>query len=289
MSQDNIFRINANGLAHYPPALALSRGLYPGHFGVYVQARITPPTSDVDYTMWGGAESGFADYPFPTSAVKLEIASTSTDDTITGTGMRTILIRGLDANYDTITEVLELNGRTPVITTNNFIRVNFAWGVQAGTGGINAGTIWIADSATDWTDGVPDTNSYKLSIIEAGRGQSAVGVFTAPRGHSVYFPAIIGSASKGGVNAVCDILVDGRGYNEDSVNNVECWRNWSTMGLSGNADSTETFREDFIMLPAYHREDIRMRVNASFTTAPVFARMALVLIKEPQPEPYSVT
>ena len=285
----DIFRVNPNSLAPYPCNLALSRGLFPDHSLFYMSGRLTAPTADTDYDMWAGAANGFASYPFPTSAVRLEVASTSANDTLAGTGMRTVAITGLDSNYDAVTEVLELSGQTPVLTTNSFIRVNFVRGIQAGSGGVNEGTIWVADAATDWTLGVPDTNAYKLNLIEAGEGQSAVGVFTAPRGYSIYYPSFVASASKGGVNATCDVKVAGRGYNEDSVNNRECWRNYVTMGLSGNADSTESFREDLIMIPSTHKTDVKMVANSNFTTAPIYSRLALLLIKEPQPTPLTVT
>ena len=77
----------------------------------------------------------------PTSAAVISIVSDDAADTAAGTGGRTIHIRGLDANYNQIEETVTLNGLTPVVTTQLFLRVNFMWVVTAGSGQVNAGNI----------------------------------------------------------------------------------------------------------------------------------------------------
>lgn len=55
---------------------------------------------------------------------KCNIVSSSASDGILGTGIRSILLSGLDSNFDPITEIIVLNGITSVTSTNNFQRIN---------------------------------------------------------------------------------------------------------------------------------------------------------------------
>lgn len=63
-------------------------------------------------------------YAFPGSAAQLSVVSSSALDTAGGTGAHTLLIIGLDSAYNPITELVTLNGTTPVLTTQSFLRVN---------------------------------------------------------------------------------------------------------------------------------------------------------------------
>jgi hypothetical protein len=72
-------------------------------------------------TIWD--EGG--DYPWMSSAAQFDLVSTSSDDVFdTGSGAQVVRIYGLDENWDSIIEDVELNGLTPVTTINSFLRVN---------------------------------------------------------------------------------------------------------------------------------------------------------------------
>lgn len=60
-----------------------------------------------------------------TSAETMNIVSTSTDDdgSPVGLGARTVLVAGLDSNFDPVQEVVTMNGTTDVLTSNSYIRV----------------------------------------------------------------------------------------------------------------------------------------------------------------------
>lgn len=119
-------------------------------------------------------------YPWPTAATLLQIVSTSTSDTPTGTGAATILITGLDANYVAQTETITLNGTTPVVSTKQFLRVNGALVMSKGTGttayATNVGDIDIKNNTTP-TD--------ILARIQAGSGISRSSVYTVPAGFTL--------------------------------------------------------------------------------------------------------
>jgi len=59
-----------------------------------------------------------------TFAQKLEIVSTSVNDTFGGTGAQNFIVQGLDLNFMEIEEIVPMNGTTPIQTTLEYIRVN---------------------------------------------------------------------------------------------------------------------------------------------------------------------
>lgn len=79
---------------------------------------------------------------YPTVADKLDISSDSALDTdAAGTGARTLLVEGLDANFDEISEIIALDGVNVVLTNNTYLRVHDLTVVTAGSDGSNQGTI----------------------------------------------------------------------------------------------------------------------------------------------------
>ena len=67
-------------------------------------------------TIWNNG----AIYAYPSSAVQMDVVSSSASDTMT------LLISGLDANYDALAEIVTVNGTATVTTTNSFLRINSA-------------------------------------------------------------------------------------------------------------------------------------------------------------------
>src|SRR5210317_1223973 len=59
------------------------------------------------------------DYTFPTAAGTASVVSSAADTS-------TVLIQGLDANYNQISESVVLTGTTPVVTSASFLRINVA-------------------------------------------------------------------------------------------------------------------------------------------------------------------
>lgn len=115
-------------------------------------------------------------YPFLATAQQLKVSSSSANDTAAGTGARTVLIQGLDANYLPISETVTLNGLAAVNTVNQYLRIN-GFGVLTANpavpgGGTNAGDITLELVAGGSPQG----------IIRAGVGVSQQAVFTVPAG-----------------------------------------------------------------------------------------------------------
>ena len=103
-------------------------------------------------------------YIYPGSAVTMSVVSTSSSDTMQ------VLINGLDANYEAISETVTLTGTSAVTTSASFFRINSA----AILTGSNVGDINISNGGT------------KYAFIGAEIGTTQSSVYTVPAGHSIY-------------------------------------------------------------------------------------------------------
>jgi hypothetical protein len=123
-------------------------------------------------TIWeyGGA------YSFPTSSATLSLVSSSASDTMS------VLVSGLNSDYEEIYDVVTLQGATPVTTTNEFFRVNSTV-ILAGS---NAGNITVTHG------------SDVVSYIGAEIGISQQCVYTVPADKQLYLFRI--SLTSGTVN-----------------------------------------------------------------------------------------
>ena len=72
-------------------------------------------------------------------------------------GAEKILLRGLDVDYDHLTEEVTLNGQSIVTTTGTFYRVFRAYVTSSGSVGTNDDDIYIHKSAV--SSGVPSDSS----------------------------------------------------------------------------------------------------------------------------------
>ena len=147
-----------------PFELQVSRGQIPGH-SVRNLFGTNPAIGTTFVTPW---ENNGA-LPLLSAAQNLSLVSTSASDTAVS-----ILVAGVDADCKAITEVVALNGLTPVVTTQQFFRIN--------------------DLITASGNAVGDvTASYSGTVyakIIAGRGKNQAAIYTVPAGHSFYLGRI---------------------------------------------------------------------------------------------------
>lgn len=78
---------------------------------------------------------------FPAAAAVVSIVSDSVLDTLGGTGAQSLTVIGVDANLDIISELVNLDGLTPVTTTQLFLFVQTAILATVGSTEINQGLI----------------------------------------------------------------------------------------------------------------------------------------------------
>lgn len=124
------------------------------------------------------------------SGVILSIASGSVNDAFpSGTGARIIQVRGLNTDWDEITENILLNGQTKVNSTKTFIRVNEFVVVNVGSTGSNVGRIYISDSADTFVSGIPQTRLYRSMAINGNL--SGGSTYSVPRGHTCHITNVI--------------------------------------------------------------------------------------------------
>jgi hypothetical protein len=117
----------------------------------------------------------------PAAALAMTVSSSSADDDAAGTGARTVVIQGLDANYNEVSETVELDGQTAVTMATEMIRVTYMFVASAGSGNTAAGTIYVGTGTV--TSGVPATI---YNTIGLGFNASLTCSYTVPAGHTGY-------------------------------------------------------------------------------------------------------
>lgn len=134
-----------------------------------------------------------SDYTFPTTATRVSLVSTAADNS-------TILVIGLDANFNQIQESVVLTGTTPVLTDATFLRINTALVVSGNPTG----------------DVTLSINSSPAAKILIGTGKSQAAHYTVPAGYCFYLYRINAFAtdSNGGKAAYF------RNFVENNVNGV---------------------------------------------------------------------
>lgn len=174
-----------------PFELQVARGQVYGHRGVTVFG-YNPDVDTSRVTVW--PYTGII--PFPSAALQLKVSSSSADDTAAGTGARTVFVGGLDANHNEISEIVTLNGQTPVLTTQSFLHINSAYVATAGSGLSAAGDIYFGDGVV--TAGVPAT---VYDLIKFDYNQRITGSYTVPAGYTAYVSQGLFSAGQPGGSA----------------------------------------------------------------------------------------
>jgi len=145
-----------------PFELQVARGQIPGHSTLFKYG-YNPNIVNVNETIWdvGGI------YAYPSSAVKMTATSTdgANDEDVQ------VVISGLDADYNELTETVTLNGSGTAETDGFFIRVfrAFITGSQTPLGTIN-----ITNTGTTY------------ARITLGENQTLMAVYTVPAGKSLY-------------------------------------------------------------------------------------------------------
>lgn len=186
---------------------------------------------------------------FRTAAAVLEVVSSSAADAAAGTGARSVMVTGLDANYDIVTEVIAMNGTTAVQGAVLFYRINDVRVHTAGTGKTNAGNITVRDA------GAGTTRSY----IVLGQGCSEVGLFSVPRGHQMLATGwTVAARDSVGNKALADVAF----YTTKDGVRVVNWRMSVDGTIPANLGSAHVFHE---------MTDIevicdRVNTNASYVT-----------------------
>ena len=140
------------------------------------------------------------------SAATVKVASTDTNDTSAGTGLRTLRLEGLDSSGNAQTETITLNGQTEVESANTYSAVNNFRGLTVGSNNTSAGEIWIG--AGTFTSGVPAT---KYFVGERNHNKGLTGYYTVPASKTLvvkgFVLTVVGSNKE--VEITVEVSTDG--------------------------------------------------------------------------------
>lgn len=185
------------------PDVAVVKGTF-GDVSSQFKFGFNPSVGTTEATIW---EQGGL-YNYPAVASTMTVSSDDAGDTSAGTGARTVEIMGLDENFGEVTETITLNGLTEVTTANSYIRMNRALVRSAGSGGTNAGVIYVGTGTV--TSGVP---ADVFTSIAKEEGQTLQTLWTVPANKTGYLTRLIAS-SFGNANSVATIRLKARPENE---------------------------------------------------------------------------
>lgn len=169
--------------------LELAAGRIPGKSAVRIFGRNPDLSNSPAFEdLWNGGDeyTGFN----ATVAQQIEIfSSSSADVNTTGTGAWLIQVVGLDATYNQITEVVALNGTTPVTTVQSYLRCALAFILTAGSSGHNVGAI---------TGRQVTTTANVFFVMPEENNRTLICAYTVPAGKVAYIQdAFVSLAKKG--------------------------------------------------------------------------------------------
>lgn len=166
---------------------------------------------------------------------------------------KSVVLIGLDADYNQITETVVLTSESGNTTTNSFIRIYRAYM----TTGSNVGNVDVLKGATT------------VARIAAGKSQTLMAVYTVPAGHNAYL--LTGTCScQAGADATADMFV--RYFGQES------FRVGHSFEVSGAGGQYMYRFEIPIKIPAKSDIDVRCLVRSN--NARVTAAFDILLDKD---------
>lgn len=232
-----------------PFELQVARGQITGHSLVNIFGYQAAVGSNF-YAVW----ENVAAYNFPSSAQHMLVYSSSASDV----NCR-VVITGLDADWNAITEAVILtNGTTGVQTTNQFLRVNGVLATDAAYAN-PVGTIVVGN--------IGKTAIY--GQINVGIGRSQMSVYSVPNGHTFYLTRVDAYISEpGGGNSYGTYRVSAT----DNINGTTYIVLQSPFGLRYEARRVVPF-------PYTQRTDLQWQVKAGTGTMPAGVIIEGILVK----------
>jgi len=161
-----------SGYFKYDYALEIAKGDIPGHSLITKFGHNADVDTGASEDLWG--PGGI--YVPPTQARVHDLVSTSANDTAAGSGATSVMVYGVNSDYNRITEVVTMNGLGNAPTKNAYLHIHLMQVNAAGADGTNVGDI----TATAQTDATVTCD------IDAGEGQSASSIYLVPAGYTAY-------------------------------------------------------------------------------------------------------
>lgn len=250
VTQDGDLKIsdNSNGLA-------IAEGNVTGKTYVHVFGlAIDFDTGDNAVNVWDGADDSLFSgsppmtYTFSSTADIDTISSSDAGDTVD------IEIKGLDTNWEEVTQTVTLSGQTDVSLTTALIRVFSMENVGATD---LAGNVYLRTNGSAQTAGVPDTANTVRALIKASNNRTLMAIYTIPAGKTGYMRS--GYAHTAGANRESNYIISLKTKNFGSVFAV---RHVAAV----DDDGTSAYQHHFIE-PAEFAEKTDIMVTAQVTKA----------------------
>lgn len=157
-------------------------------------------------TIWDGSTV----YSYPATAGTIQLTSDDTDDNTS-----TVLVQGLDANYNEVSETLTVGGARG---TQQFIRVFRMQMITAATGGVNQGVITALHTQADSTD-------TEVAKITAEFGQTLMANYTVPARKRAYLTQMQVTSTKDNKACMVGLFVKNGTGSFNCKQLVEVYRN----------------------------------------------------------------
>lgn len=173
-------------ITNVPYGIAIGEGLISGRESFWgFSTRKSISTIETGNDIWTGVATTLS---IPTSGgEQMEIVSTSTDDTDGGIGVRTVMVHYLDENGDEDTEIVTLNGTTPVQLPYSTIRfVQFMHTNTRGSNTVAKGKLSIYRQSD---------SSAIYNTIEIGGNMSLNTARMVPNGKVAYIKSFVASVT----------------------------------------------------------------------------------------------
>jgi hypothetical protein len=204
-------------------------------------------TVDGSVTIWDGADDEEINQmrlQYSTSADIDTVSSSSASDTFV------LQLQGLGSNYELITQRVTLNGTSQVTLSTSLIRI-FR---MKNTGAVdNVGHIYVYVNGTA-TAGIPDTSADVRAVMQPGKNQTLMAVYTVPSGYTAYMRDWYASIS--GPSKSSEYAIELRARQQGSafqLKHVTSIQDGGTSYVQHNYDDPERFTE---------KVDIEMRAQA---------------------------
>jgi len=167
----------------------IARGRVDGAQSVAVTGTLTTSGAVTDIMIWPGSTVKDPSVA-PAGGVQMTLVSTSAQDSAAGTGVRTLRFNYLDADLNPQSEIVTMDGTTPVLTTATNVRwVGDLTGLTFGSEKHVVGNITVTNSGT----------RYKYLDAEARATRSTA--FRVPAGKRLIVHSIFAGSSSGGAAA----------------------------------------------------------------------------------------
>ena len=188
--------------------LELAEGNIPGYYAVNKFGRATDVDSiATDIFDRANTTDNQKTHILPTQARTHTIKSTSANDTLLGTGAKTLKIYGLvDWDSKEVSEIIEMNGVTTISTQNQYVIIHRIKVLTKGSLNVSAGVI----TAT------ADVDLTVTAQVNIGEGQTQMAIYGIPSTQTAFVKKYYMSAIKGSTSLAleCTLLVNPEPQNE---------------------------------------------------------------------------